>query len=265
MKTNIKLAIAPIDISIGDKASNLKKVEDALVSLDSDTDIVVLPELFSTGFSSNPEKLNLWAEGNGGETIAALNALSKKHNVAIAGSFLARTGSMAIYNRAFFIEPGGDETFYDKRHLFSMSSEAKNLERGERRLPVVRFRGWNIAIAVCYDLRFPVWCRNVDNRYDLLIVVANWPAAREYAWRHLLIARAIENQAYVCGVNRTGSDKFGDYGETSIVTDFCGKPLRLKGEQSGMLKYVELDHASLEQWRNDFAVWRDSDNFELKM
>lgn len=265
MKKDLKLAVLPIDIALGDKVLNMQKVKDALARLDSDTDVVILPELFSTGFTSKRENLELWAESNGGETIAELNALARKYNVAIAGSFLAKTGSTAIYNRAFFIEPGGDETFYDKRHLFSMSAEAKVLEGGRRELPIARYRGWNIAVAVCYDLRFPVWCRNVDLRYDLLIVVANWPAAREYAWRHLLIARAIENQSYVCGVNRSGSDKFGDYGDTSFVADYCGKPLAMSANPDLAVRYVDLSSSALERWRKDFTVWQDSDSFKVEL
>ena len=137
-----------------------------------------------------------------------LAEVMKKYNVAIAGSFIARTANK-IYNRAFFIESSGDETYYDKHHIFSIGGEQEVFTAGDSQPRVVRYRGWNIMLAVCYDLRFPVWLRNTNNKYDLLLVVANWPKARIYTWEHLLIARAIENECYVCGVNRIGQSPSG--------------------------------------------------------
>lgn len=258
----MKIALIPNDIICGDKDANLKAFTDVSGKLDSDTDVIVLPELFSTGFTSSREKLDLWAETNGGDTIACLHRIAERYNAAITGSFLAKTASH-IYNRAFFIEPSGDEYFYDKRHLFSMSSESVLLSRGELRPMNIRFRGWNISVVVCYDLRFPVWCRNSGNLYDLLIVPANWPASREFAWSRLLQARAIENQAYVVGVNRSGSDKFGDYGGMDRVYDYTGHPVDIVVPSEGCIQYARLSHEALERWRNDFPVLNDRDSFDI--
>ncbi|MDE6704120.1 MAG: nitrilase family protein [Muribaculaceae bacterium] len=263
MSNKLKVAIASLDITAGDKNENINRLKACIGNLDSDTDLLVLPELFSTGFTSNNDRMKELAETNGGMTISMLRGIAAQYNVAVAGSYLARTGS-SIFNRAFFIEPSGDETFYDKRHLFSMSSEAKILVKGESILPVVRYRGWNIAVAVCYDLRFPVWCRNVGLKYDLLTVPANWPNSREYAWRHLLIARAIENQAYIIGVNRSGEDKFGCYDNLSLAFDFCGKEIEAEHTSGSAVEYVTLERDALERWRSDFSAWADSDVFEIK-
>ncbi len=265
MSSQLRLAALSLDIMPGDKQYNMQLLGEHMASLSGDVDLVVVPELFSTGFVSDGERLGQWAETNGGETVAQLHRLAAAHNVAIAGSFLAKTGS-ALCNRAFFIEPSGDEMFYDKRHLFSMSSESRLLSAGDRPMPVVRYRGWNIAVAVCYDLRFPVWCRNVGLSYDLLIFVANWPKEREYAWKHLLIARAIENQAFVAGVDRGGVDKFGLYDGMTFIADFCGQSMPVdRSPAVPGLETVVLDHGSLDRWRKDFAVWQDADRFNVEL
>ena len=262
MSNKLKVALASLDISAGEKNENIERLLMNLNKMESDTDLVILPELFSTGFSSNNDKMQALAETNNGETMSKLRGFAARYNVAITGSFLGRTGS-SIFNRAFFIEPGGDETFYDKRHLFSMSSESKILTKGQKQLPIVRFRGWNIAVAICYDLRFPVWCRNTGLKYDLLTIPANWPNSREYAWIHLLIARAIENQAYVIGVDRSGEDKFGNYDGMSKAFDFCGKEIATQACEDKAFSYVTLDHNSLDRWRDDFTAWSDSDSFTM--
>lgn len=260
MSSKLKVALLPLDIKGGNKLANISAFCDAVSRIDSDTDLIILPELFSTGFSSNKALLSEWAESNGGDTMACVHRLAHECNMAIIGSFLAKTAGK-IYNRAFFVEPSGDETFYDKRHLFSMSSEAKCLTGGMDALPVVRFRGWNIGFVVCYDLRFPAWCRNRDCEYDILVVPANWPNSREYAWSHLLKARAIENQSYVIGANRIGEDKFGNYDGMSLVLDYCGKEVAMVGKSG--IYYAELGKDALERWRTDFPVWRDADGFDL--
>lgn len=265
MSKELKIAALSLDIKAGDKSANIDSLECALRSIENDTDVVVLPELFSTGYTSKKDVLYSLAETNGGDTVAAIHRLSRLYNVAIAGSFLAKTGSV-ISNRAFFIEPAGDEVFYDKRHLFSMSSESDLLVGGNKSLPVVRYRGWNIAIAVCYDLRFPVWCRNNGVKYDLLVVVANWPDARQYAWHHLLAARAIENQSYVLGVDRSGEDKFGRYDGMTEAFDYCGKTLQGKIEStSDNIICYSFDHNLLDHWRRDFTAWKDADNFTIDL
>lgn len=259
MTKDLRLALLSLDIAPGDKENNITRLEELMSHLDQQTDVVVIPELFSTGFTSRRERLVELAETNGGDTMSRLHRLASRFNVAIAGSFLAKTASN-VYNRSFFIEPSGDSVFYDKRHLFSMSSESTLLTQGQKPLPVVRFRGWSIAVAVCYDLRFPVWCRNVGLGYDVLLIVANWPRSREYAWRHLLIARAIENQAYVIGVDRSGEDKFGVYDGMTFAADYCGKPLP-PDSSTDQIDYVTLSREALDRWREEFTAWKDADAF----
>lgn len=260
--STLKIAVLPVDIVDGDKKANFGAVERLMSRIDIDTDVVVLPELFSTGFVSDRDKMMELSEPNSGDTVAEIRRLAASYNVAVAGSFLARTAS-SMYNRGFFIEPSGEETFYDKHHLFKISAEGAMLSPGVTAPPVVRFRGWNIMMIVCYDLRFPVWCRNTDNRYDLMIVTANWPSARAYAWEHLLIARAIENQAYVIGANRSGRDGFGDYDNLSFVFDYLGRPTAVTGDKNKIVSAV-LDKDKLNKFRDDFPVWNDGDKFSLQ-
>lgn len=262
MQTELKTALMSLDIVNCDKDANIKALIDSFEKLPPQMDVVVLPELFSTGFTSSRERLDALAETNGGDTVALLHRLASKYNTAIAGSFLARSGSH-VYNRAFFIEPSGDEAFYDKRHLFSMSSETSVMTAGQQPPLNVRFRGWNISVIVCYDLRFPVWCRNINNGYDLMIVPANWPNSRKYAWTHLLQARAIENQSYVIGLNRSGIDKFGDYGDMSSVFDFSGHPVGMESVKDSVIQLATLNRDTLKRWREDFPVWKDSDDFKI--
>jgi predicted amidohydrolase len=184
--------------------------------------------------------------------------------VGIIGSFLANTAAQ-LYNRAFFIEPNGDETYYDKRHLFSFGGEDKVFNHGLTKAPIVRFRGFNIKLVVCYDLRFPVFCRNVKNNYDLLVVIANWPKSREKVWRTLLAARAMENECYVCGVNRCGTDPAGvEYPEgSSLVIDFKGKVIAQR--MNSPVITADLSPALLAQFREKFPAWRDADDFTLNI
>ena len=182
--------------------------------------------------------------------------MAARNNIAIAGSFIADSGG-SLYNRAFFIEPSGEETFADKRHLFTMAGEHNSFSYGRDRL-AVRFRGWNIAVVVCYDIRFPVWCRNVQNEYDLLIAVANWPKVRVNAWNQLLIARAIENEAYVCGVDCSGTDNNGfEYDGSSMAVDFKGKDISVErdsqeSDPGTRILYANLSKEKLEAFRSKF-------------
>ncbi len=256
----LRVSALPLDIVLGDKDANFKKVENSLGMLPQGTDIVVLPELFSTGFTDNPESLAGWAERNTQNTVDRLRALASAYSCAFAGSFLAYTAPH-VYNRAFFIEPNGDETFYDKRHLFSVSSEARLLAAGDSVSPVVRFRGWNVALAVCYDIRFPVWCRNAGNKYDIMLVPANWPQARAYAWEHLLIARAIENQCAVVGANRGGEDAFGVYTGLSFSFDCLGHPVGRKADSGWII--ADFSKIRQDEFRQKFPVSADADKFSI--
>ncbi len=255
----LQIAAIPLDIALGDKEANLRAVEQAVEGLDPSTDLVVLPELFSTGFVSDHDALIDLAETVSGPTISRLIDLSHRCGVAIAGSFLAVVGG-ELRNRAFFIEPSGEETYYDKAHLFGISLEAKHLHGGQHTLPIVRYRGWSIAMIVCYDLRFPVWCRNIDNDYDVMLVPANWPEVRGYAWQQLLIARAIENQAYVVGANRGGEDRYGVYpASMTQIYDFTGHPVGA-GNDAGVVT-ATLDRTALMDTRRKMPVINDADEF----
>lgn len=263
MESSLKICLIPMDIKWEDKETNLKKVAELVNRVHSATDLIVLPEMFSTGFitGGDKEEIRKFAEKNSGETIDFIKGLAAEKNMAIAGSYIAETGGL-LFNRAFFIEPGGDETFADKKHLFTMAGEDKIFSRGDERLHV-RFRGWSISMIVCYDIRFPVWCRNVGNEYDLMLAVANWPTTRVDAWNHLLKARAIENEAYVCGVNCKGTDTNGfEYDGSSAVFDFKGKDIAT-ADPDGKLLYATLSYEKLERFREKFPAWKDADSFRL--
>jgi len=243
-----------------DKAANIQKVEDQLVLLAGITDLVVLPEMFTTGFCT--DKLHL-AETNDGETVRNLKHWALKYKLAITGSFIA-TENDKIYNRAFFVFPTGEIVTADKRHLFTLGGEHEHFSAGDKRL-IVNYCGFNILLLVCYDVRFPVWSRNVNNEYDLAIFVANFPKRRIVDWDILLQARAVENQAYVCGVNRVGVDGVGiEYDGHSALIDFKAKPLLKFLENKTSVQTSEIKIEPLEQYRSKFTVWRDADHFEIK-
>ncbi len=259
---DLNIALLPMQIVWGDKEKNLATLAEAAANVHPLTDLLVLPEMFSTGFlTSDKEAIRPYAERNTGETIDFIKQLAARHNMAIAGSFIADSGG-SLYNRAFFIEPSGDETFADKRHLFTFAGEHKSFSRGHDRL-AVRYRGWNIAMIVCYDIRFPVWCRNRANEYDVLLAVANWPKVRIDAWNKLLPARAIENLAYLCGVTCKGVDDKGfEYDGSSEVYDFKGKPVGIRTEGSDII-YATLNKEKIDAFRSKFGAWRDADSFTI--
>lgn len=253
------------DIIWGDKETNIANLKKRMNEIPKDTDIVVLPEFFTTGFITKDKNTILsLAEKNIDNTISELQKLAKIHGTAIAGSFIAKTASR-IYNRGFIIEPTGEETFYDKRHLFSMAKENEIFTKGNSRPVTLRYRGWNIMLIICYDLRFPEWFRNIDNRYDMLIVVANWPKAREYAWKQLLIARALENECYVCGVNRTGTDNYGtEYSGGSMVINYKGQIEASNSPgNAGKTISATLDLEALNDFRKKFPAWKDADEYNF--
>lgn len=264
--SKLKIAIVSLDIAWADRDENLSKVKEALKLLPYDTDIVVLPELFSTGFVVDTATISNIAETNNGNTVKTLCELAYQHRVAIAGSFLAGDGDN-YFNRGFFIEPSGENVFYDKAHLFSLSQENKIYNHGCRHYPVVRFRGWNIALVICFDLRFPAWCRAINSNYDIMLVPANWPQSRKYAWEHLLIARAIENQAIYVGADRSGSDDFGTYDNMSLIFDGLGKPIAMKhlhnDNHSLNITIAEVDKEHLEESRTKLPFQSDSDTFQF--
>lgn len=260
MSDLLKVAAIQLDIKQGDKAGNLAEASRLINSLPEGYDIAVLPEMFTTGFICDRGQSEMLAETVDGNSLSEIRRLAAGKKIAVCGSFIARDGD-AVYNRAFFIEPSGDSYYYDKHHLFSISGEEKAYSRGGSRIPVFRFRGWNIAMAVCFDVRFPAWLRNHDGAYDLMIIMANWPDSRAYAWEHLLIARAIENQSYVIGCNRSGNDQYGEYSGTSAIIDAKG---RLIGEKSDSpVMTAELSRDSLDTFRKKFPVLHEADRFSI--
>lgn len=261
---SLKVSVVPLDITWADSDENLYAAESILRRLDKDTDVVVLPELFNTGFVDAVDILHKYAaEGSDSIALQRVKEWSARFNFAIAGTLtVCKDGT--FYNRAFFIEPSGESTFYDKSHLFSLSTEPKVYEAGSEGIPVVRFRGWNIALAVCYEVRFPAWLRNNDSKYDVLIIPANWPARRAYAWQHLLIARAIENQSFVVGANRTGSDDSGHYeAGQSYILNYIGKPIHAEVEKLPGVITATMDRDKLHTYRSNFPFLGDADKFRF--
>ena len=255
----LKISIVQTDIAWENKQENLRMLREKLHALRGTTEIVVLPEMFSTGFTMKSREL---AEPVSGITVRILKELAADFQLALCGSFICSERSN-YYNRAFFITPEGEEFYYDKRHLFRMGNEAEYFSSGNNKL-IISYRGWNICLLVCYDLRFPVWSRNVNNEYDLLIYVASWPQARRLAWDTFLCARALENMCYVCGVNRIGVD--GNkliYNGGSVVFSAKGEVLASVPDGEEGIETVSLSLISLQQLRDKFPVWKDADAFRL--
>ena len=255
----LKISIVQTDIAWENKQENLRMLREKLHALRGTTEIVVLPEMFSTGFTMKSREL---AEPVSGITVRILKELAADFQLALCGSFICSERSN-YYNRAFFITPEGEEFYYDKRHLFRMGNEAEYFSSGNNKL-IISYRGWNICLLVCYDLRFPVWSRNVNNEYDLLIYVASWPQARRLAWDTLLCARALENMCYVCGGNRIGVD--GNkliYNGGSVVFSAKGEVLASVPDGEEGIETVSLSLISLQQLRDKFPVWKDADAFRL--
>ena len=237
-------------------ADNRRQIEEAIAGLDRAGDLVLLPEMFTTGFSMNALAN---AEPPGGDTEQWLGQLARRHDCALSGSIAVRDGE-GVYNRMLFATPQGVQ-YYDKRHLFRMAGEHKRYRAGRERV-IVSWRGWRILLQVCYDLRFPVFSRN-RNDYDLALYVANWPAPRRQHWRQLLVARAIENLACVVGVNRIGSDANGlEYSGDSLAVAADGTLLTDMGNENGAARVV-LDGAALQAYRESFPCQLDADSFQL--
>lgn len=256
---SLRISIVQTDIVWENKQENLRLLHEKLQSLRGKTEIVVLPEMFSTGFSMQSKRL---AETNSGVTITMLKEWASSFQLAICGSFIA-VDNGCFYNRGFFLTPEGEEFYYDKRHLFRMGREAEHFSAGNQRL-IIPYLGWKICLLICYDLRFPVWSRNVNNEYDLLLYVANWPVTRREAWDVLLRARAMENQCYVCGVNRIGTDGYHlIYNGGSGVYSAQGEPLATLPDGQEGIATATLTLSTLQKLREKFPVWKDADEFHL--
>ncbi|WP_187264527.1 amidohydrolase [Pontibacter beigongshangensis] len=241
-----------------DAAQNRQMFADKLAAAAPKTDLIVLPEMFTTGFSMNAPEL---AEAPAGETLAWMQQQAKTHNAVLTGSLIVQQ-EQAFYNRLLWVQPDGSYHTYDKKHLFRMAKEHHTYSPGNEHL-VVELKGWRIRPLICYDLRFPVWSRNVRNSYDLLLYVANWPEARKLAWSTLLQARAIENLAYTIGVNRVGTDGNGiPYSGDSAIIHPKGVKLLETSQQEGIFT-VTLNQQELTDFREKFPAHLDADEFRL--
>lgn len=253
---NLRLTMVQTALVWQQAEANCEQIQQRLEGIEQ-TDLIVLPEMFNSGFTLNATKV---AETMSGPTVEWMLSLAKIHNAAVTGS-LVITEAGANYNRMVFAQPDGQVHWYDKRHLFRMANEQERYAEGKQRV-VVNWRGWRIALLVCYDLRFPVWCRN-RNDIDLMLFVASWPAVRSYPWSTLLRARAIENLCYVCGVNRIGTDANNiDYSGDSALADFHGKDSVNLGSDD-RIETLTLSSESLAQFRQKFPAWMDADQFQI--
>lgn len=257
----MRVSILQTDIAWEDKQENLKRLHDKLKELRGKTDIVILPEMFSTGFTMRSKAL---AEPVDGKTITTLRSWAKAYEIALAGSYIASDNGH-YYNRAFFLTPHNEAFYYDKKHLFRMGNEKAHFSAGDKRV-IIPYRGWNICLLVCYEVRFPVWSRNVQNEYDLLIYVANWPTVRRHVWDTLLSARAIENMAYVCGVNRIGTDGNElNYNGGSAIYSPKGKAIAMTADDQEDVATADLSLDQLHSFREKFPVWMDADGFKIEL
>ncbi len=257
MKLRVTLVQQPL--SWQNPAANRERLESLVLPLAGKTDLVLLPETFTTGFSMEVKRIG---ETAGGPTSAWLQRLSKQLDAVVAGSVITEQGGN-YFNRLLWASPAGELRHYDKRHLFRMGHEHEHFTPGGPPWSL-EWRGLRICPLVCYDLRFPVFSRRRPGlEYDVLVYVANWPAARAYAWTQLLRARAIENQAFVIGVNRVGADGVGvEHSGDSVVNDFLGKPLAELGAAATVVT-VELDGTALKAFRERFPAHLDADRFTL--
>jgi len=260
--TDLKVTICQQPLVWEDKRANLKFWEEKLLPLKGQTDLVVLPEMFTTGFTMNVKEL---AETMDGETVSWLRNLSAELGATITGSAIIEEEGK-FYNRMLWAYPDGNFTWYDKRHRFSFAGEDKFFTAGSERR-IIEKDGWKFMPQVCYDLRFPVFSRNLkSDRYDVLVYIANWPAARSSAWRSLLVARAHENQCYVIGVNRVGTDGNGiAYDGSSLVVNPKGETLCSFEEGEEAMETVILSRSDLDDFRAKFRPLDDADEFELKL
>lgn len=252
---NLKITIVQPDIIWEDINANLEKYSKMLEYIEQ-TDVIALPEMFTTGFSMHAENLKETMEG---DSVSWMKKIAKEKDASVIGSLIIEDNG-EIFNRAVWVFPDGILRFYDKRHLFTMGEEHQHYASGREKL-IVEFRGWKFCPLICYDLRFPVWSRNTEN-YDVLIYMANWPAMRQHVWKNLLVARAIENQSYCIGTNRVGKDGagVGYRGNSSVVSpkgfaDFM--------DENEAVKTFEISYSELHQFRENFPVLKDRDQFKI--
>lgn len=259
---SLYITIIQTDLHWEDKAANLHMLEQKISSITGNKEIVVLPEMFSTGFSMKPE---VFAETMEGKSVQWMKRVAAANKIILTGSLIIQENN-AYYNRLIWMLPNGQYGVYDKRHRFAYAGEDEHYTAGNKRL-IATVKGWRINLQVCYDLRFPVWARQQSQQdeaeYDVLIYVANWPERRSHAWQTLLQARAIENQCYVAGVNRIGNDGNGIYHSgNSMIIDPMGETLYTKKDEEDIFTIgLEMEH--LKSVREKLPFLKDADAFML--
>jgi len=264
--SNLTVSLIQSNLHWEDKSANLQMFEEKILSLKEKTELVILPEMFNTGFSMNPVQL---AEQMEGKTVQWMKRIAKQKNIILTGSLIIEENGN-YFNRLVWMLPNGQYGIYDKRHRFAFAGEDQQFAAGEKRL-IASVKGWRINLMVCYDLRFPVWARQQPDvsanesslEYDLLIYVANWPERRIHAWNTLLQARAIENQCYAIGVNRVGNDGHNIYHNgNSMIIDPLGQIIYQKSEDEDVYTYT-FEKQKLEEVRAKFPFWKDADEFQI--
>ncbi|MCX6204015.1 MAG: amidohydrolase [Bacteroidetes bacterium] len=242
-----------------DKGANLDMLAKKILSIEEYTEVIVLPEMFNTGFSMQPKK---FAETMDGPTVEWMRRLSAEKKAIITGSLMIQEGEQ-FFNRLIWMLPNGELGYYDKRHLFAFAGEDQHYTAGNKRL-IASVKGWKINLQVCYDLRFPVWARQQGEEYDVLLYVANWPEKRNHAWKTLLTARAIENQCYTIGVNRVGMDgnNIAHSGDSLIVGPL-GEVLYHCAFNEDVFT-ITLQKDELTNTRARFPFWKDADFFQIQ-
>jgi len=260
---DIKVSIIQSNIYWGDPNKNIESFEAQIKAIKEKTDLIVLPEMFSTGFNMQPQDCFETMEG---KTVCWMREKAHELNCVICGSILIKENDY-FYNRLVWMKPDGNLSFYNKSHLFRFAGENNVYTEGTERV-IVQLKDFKFLLQICYDLRFPVFSRNRYHKgiydYDCIIYVANWPESRKYAWHSLLIARAIENQAYVIGVNRVGADANGtEHAGDSLIISPKGEIIKETEHHINALMTASLDKASLDEFRKNFLAGADWDNFEI--
>jgi len=257
--TNLNISAVQCDLHWEDVEQNLQTIECYLKTIPTETDVVVLPEMFTTGFSMMAQSMAVSMDG---VEVNRIKIWAKEYNVAVVGSLIVEENKK-YYNRLLWVNPNGEVFKYDKKHLFTFAKEHETYTAGSEKL-IVNYKGLKFACFICYDLRFPVWNRNVSNDYDVAIYVANWPEKRIEAWKSLLVSRAIENQVYVVAVNRVGVD--GNeikYNGASVILGPEGEFLVTSGPNEKRTLNYTLSGDRLNKYRVDFPVGNDADKFKI--
>jgi len=258
MENKLKVVLIQSDLIWENPLQNRTSFSEKIETISEPVDLIVLPEMFTSGFTMNASAV---AETMQGETIAWLKAISKIKNCAIVGSLVIKENNN-YYNRGVFVHPSGNIDTYDKRHTFTLAGEHKVYKAGTHKT-LVNYKGWTICPLICYDLRFPVWARNTED-YDLLLYVANWPKARISAWDALLKARAIENMSYCIGVNRVGIDGTNyEYSGHSSAYDVLGNKLDALPDNEEAIEIITLDKNHISKYRERLNFLNDRDTFNL--